>query len=88
MHTAEAEWALWQLGETYADIRRYELAAQSFNELGRRFPATQRDAWWRAGQIYDRRLDRKTEAVEAYRQVPQSSGHYTDAQKRIARLSR
>ena len=86
--TAEAEWAFWQLGETYADVKKFELAAQSFAELGRRFPGTELEAWWRAGQIYDRRLDKEAEAIEAYRQVPESSSHYGDAQKRITRLSR
>ncbi len=86
--TGEAEWAFWKLGEAYADLKKFELAAESFSELGRRFPKTRRDAWWRAGQIYDRRLDKKEEAVEAYRQVRESSSHYADAQKRIGRLSR
>lgn len=85
--TAEAERAFWQLGEAYAELKQFELAAESFTELGRRFPNTERDAWWRAGQILDRRLDRKEEAVEAYRQVRQSSSHYGDAQRRINRLS-
>ena len=86
--TAEAEWALWRLGEAYADLKKFDLAAESFSELGRRFPRTKRDAWWRAGQILDRRLDRKEEAVEAYLQVSESSTHYADAQKRIGRLAR
>ncbi|MFQ5349939.1 MAG: tol-pal system YbgF family protein, partial [Thermoanaerobaculia bacterium] len=78
----------WQLGETYADLKKHELAAQSFAELGRRFPQTRFEAWWRAAQIYDRRLDMKAEAVEAYRQVRESSSHYAGAQRRINRLSR
>ena len=86
--TAEAEWAFWQLGEIYADLKRYELAAQSFDELGRRFPKTKFQAWWRAGQIYDRRLGQTTQALEAYRQVRPSSAHYGEAQKRIGRLER
>ena len=86
--TAEGEWAFWQLGEIYDDLKKFQLAAESFSELGRRFPETRYDAWWRAGQIYDKRLDQKEEAVAAYRQVRQSSGHYGDAQKRIGRMSR
>lgn len=86
--SAEAEWAFWQLGEAYADLKEYELAAESFAELGRRFPGTTYDAWWRAGQIYDRRLDKTAEAIDAYGRVPQSSSHHDDAQKRINRLSR
>ncbi len=86
--TPEAEWAFWQLGETYADLKQYELAAKSFAELGRRFPETRHDAWWRAGQIYDRRLDKNTEALEAYGRVPQSSSHYGDAQRRMSKLTR
>ena len=69
-------------------LKKFDLAAQSFTELGRRFPKTKYDTWWRAGQIYDKRLDKKPQAVEAYRQVSQSSTHYADAQRRIGRLSR
>jgi TolA-binding protein/tRNA A-37 threonylcarbamoyl transferase component Bud32 len=86
--TPEAEWAFWQLGEIYSDLKKFELAAQSFADLGRRFPGTDYDAWWRAGQIFDRRLSQTDQAIEAYRQVPDSSNHHADAQRRIARLSR
>ncbi len=85
---AEAEKAYWELGEAYDDLKRFDLAAAAFAELGTRFPDTRYDAWWRAGQLFDRRLDQNDKAVEAYRKVPQSSPHYGDAQKRINRLTR
>ena len=78
----EAEAALWELAAAYEDSRRYDLAAAAFRDLGTRFPKTRYEAWWRAGEVYERRLKNKTAARAAYSRVPASSPHYATAQKR------
>ena len=40
-------------------------------------------AWWRAGEIYDRRLRNPEAAKNAYAKVPTSSRNYKEAQKRL-----
>jgi serine/threonine protein kinase/TolA-binding protein len=81
--SAFAESALERLADIYSDLRRYELAAQTFEELERRFPSTQRDAAWKAAKLYEDKLKDKTRAREAYAAVPASSSHYGDAQKKL-----
>jgi serine/threonine protein kinase/TolA-binding protein len=79
----EAELALWQLGDAYDDLKRYDLAATAFETLATRFPLTRYDAWWRAAELYDKRLKNKTAARAAYSRVPSRSPKYEDAQRRI-----
>jgi serine/threonine protein kinase/TolA-binding protein len=79
----EAEGSLWLLGEAYDDLRRYDLAAQAFSRLGETFPQTRYDAWWRAGEIYEKRLKDKTAARSAYAKVPERSRNYRDAQRKL-----
>ena len=81
-----AEEALWHLGEAYEEIKQFELSAEAFSELARRFPQTTHDAWWKAGQLYDRKLDDKEGAIKYYSQVPETSEHHRDAQKRLQKL--
>jgi tetratricopeptide (TPR) repeat protein len=80
--TPQAEAALWQIGETYDDLKRYDLAAAAFENLATRFPRTRYDAWWRAGELYDKRLKNKTAARTAYGNVPVRSPNYANARKR------
>ncbi len=84
----EAEKALWELGGIYDDTHRYDLAAAAFSDLGTKFPATRYDAWWRAAQLFDRRLHEEDKAVAAYRRVPATSPHADDAKKRADKLAR
>jgi outer membrane protein assembly factor BamD (BamD/ComL family)/predicted Ser/Thr protein kinase len=79
----ETESALWNLANGYEDLRRYEFAAQTFELLGTRFPKTGHDAWWKAGEIYDKRLRNPEAAKNAYGRVPATSRNYREAQKRI-----
>jgi len=51
-------------------------------QLAARFPNNQRDAAWRAGELYDRKLKDNARARAAYSLVPATSEHYRDAQKR------
>jgi len=78
-----AEPALHRLGELYSDLRRYDLAAQAFEDLARRFPANHRDAAWKAAKLYEDKLKDKTRARDVYATVPPSSSHYRDAQKKL-----
>ncbi len=86
--TPQAEKALRRLAELYVDEKRHDLAAPIYEQLGKSFPDNKVDAWWEAGQLYDRKLKDDQRAIAAYRQVPKSSRNYDSAQKRIARLSR
>ena len=81
--SAFAESALDRLGELYSDLRRYDLAAQAFEDLARRFPSNHRDAAWKAAKLYEDKLKDKTRARDVYATVPPSSSHYRDAQKKL-----
>ena len=83
-----SEAALWWLGETYDDLDRYQLAADAFSQLGTQFPDTRYDAWFKAGELYERRLNNKAAALAAYLKVPSRSRRYKDAQNRSERLKR
>jgi outer membrane assembly lipoprotein YfiO len=78
-----SEQALWKLSELYDDLRRYDLAAQACETLGARFPNTKLDVWWRAGELYERRLRDRDKANAAYAKVPASSPKYRDAQRKL-----
>jgi len=78
-----AEPAFARLAEMYEDLKRYELAADTWYGLARQFPNNTRDAAWRAGDLYDKRLKNMDKAHAAYAVVPSSSSHYRDAQKKL-----
>ncbi len=71
-----------KLARIYANAKRFEIAAQTFQMLAARDPADRYDAWFAAGELFDKRLKDKTRAREAYSHVPSSSPHYAEAQKR------
>jgi TolA-binding protein len=81
----ECEAALDKLAGMYEDLKRYELAAQSLDELGQRFPNTSTDAAWRAAELYEKRIKDPSRARTAYAAVPHRSSHYADAQKKAGR---
>ncbi len=85
---AQAPMALNALGDLYEDEKLPAKAAATFETLARRFPANPYDAWWKAAQVYDRRLDQFDKAITAYENVPKSSKRFPDAQRRIVRLKR
>jgi tetratricopeptide (TPR) repeat protein len=72
-----------RLARFYDDLKRYELEAQTLENLATHFPNNRVDAAWRAGEIYEKRLKQADPARAAYANVPQSSSHYRDAQKKI-----
>jgi TolA-binding protein len=81
-----AEIALWKLGELYSEIKRYDLAVQSYAKLGEGFPNTQYDAWFEAGELYEKKLKDAAQAMAAYLKVPDRSRHFKEAQKRASKL--
>jgi TolA-binding protein len=81
-----AEEALWRLGQIHASMKHFDLAVQSFDELGRRFPSTRFDVWWEVGRLHDRKLDDAARARDSYRRVPQGSPNFSAAQKRLRKL--
>jgi hypothetical protein len=84
---AAAEAAWWQLGESYDRLKQYALAVQAYVELATRFPGTRLDAWFRAGEISERRLKKKEDARAAYLKVPPTSARYREAQDRARKLA-
>ena len=74
-----------KLARIYADTRRFEIAALTFQLLAARDAANRYDAWFAAGELFDKRLNDKARARAAYSHVPPSSPHYAEAQKRLAR---
>ena len=80
---AGVEPALARLGEMYEDLRRYDLAGQAWLDLARKFPANTRDAAWRAGELFEKRLKDPQRMREAYSLVTMRSSHYRDAQKKL-----
>jgi TolA-binding protein len=81
---ALTELALFRVATTYDGLKRYDLAAQAYEQLGTSFPQSRYDGWFRAGELYERRLKDKEKARAAYLKVPPSSDRYKDAQKRAA----
>jgi len=84
--SSSAEYAFWSLGSMYREADQFELAAQMLTELGTRFPQTQWDAWWTAGEILEDKVRDNTRAREAYAKVPESSRNYQRAQRKLSRL--
>ena len=77
--------ALNKLARIYADSRRFDVAAATFQELGTRDTEDRFDAWFAAGEIYEKRLKDNARARTAYARVLPSSPHYAEARKRMTR---
>lgn len=77
-----AEKAWWELGKMYEDLKRWDLAANAYEELARHFPKTRLDAWFEAAEIYERRLKDAAKAKSTYALVPTTSPRYKEAQKK------
>ena len=78
-----SEAALDRLASMYDDLKRPELAAGALHTLAVRFPHNTRDAAWRAGELYEKRLKDAARARDNYALVPVGSRKYADAQKRL-----
>lgn len=75
--------ALNRLGDLYESIDRHDLAAEAYTTLATRFPDNPLDAWFKAGEVYERRLRDMDRARAAYAKVPATSARYKDAQKKL-----
>ena len=75
--------ALNRLGDLYEAVDRHELAAEAYTALATRFPDNPLDAWFKAAEVYERRLKDTGKARAAYAQVPATSARYKDAQKKL-----
>ncbi len=67
----------------YEDLGRFDLAVQSLQTLANRFPKNEKDAAWRAAEIYEKKLRDPAKARELYAKVPRNSSHYRDAQRKL-----
>jgi len=84
--SAHAEAAFIRLARYYDDMKRYDLQAQALIALGSYFPKTRHDAWWEAGELFERRMRDAAKAKDAYSRVPTTSRRYRDAQKKVSAL--
>ncbi|HUE90073.1 MAG TPA: protein kinase [Vicinamibacterales bacterium] len=75
--------ALNRLAELYADIGEFARAAETYTHLATAFPDNPNDAWFRAGETYERRLKDLDKAREAYAKVPEGTARYRDAQRKL-----
>jgi serine/threonine protein kinase len=87
-YLSHSETPLWKMGEIYEDLDRYPLQAQALTDLTTRFPQTKFDAFWKLGEVSERRLKDKARALDAYSKVPPTSPKYRDAQKKLEELKR
>ena len=67
-------------------MKRYDLQAGALTALGSYFPKSRHDAWWEAGEVFERRLRDVVKAKDAYSRVPTTSRRYRDAQKKLSEL--
>jgi TolA-binding protein len=74
-----------RLADLYQDLEQYERAAQAYVDLATNFPNNSNDAWFHAGEIYERRLKDMDRARAAYAKVPPTSSRYRDAQRKLTR---
>jgi TolA-binding protein len=77
--------ALNRLARIYTDTKRFELAAATFQALALRGADDRDEAWFAAGELYDKRLKDAARAAAAYSSIRPSSPHYAEARKRMAK---
>jgi TolA-binding protein len=75
--------AFSRLADAYVDLGQFERAAEALIDLATNFPNNPHDAWFRAGELYERRLKDLGRARQAYEKVPEGSSRYRDAQRRL-----
>ncbi len=73
--------ALWRLAGLYEKEKSYALAADTLSYLAKSHTRNADEAWFRAAEIYRRRLNNPAKAREAYTNIPASSRYFNDAQK-------
>jgi TolA-binding protein len=77
--------AKWKLAEGYVSLKRFDLAAVTYEALA---AADERrdEAWFAAGDLYEKRLKDPDRAAIAYSRVRSTSARYAEAHKRLQRL--
>ena len=80
---AESGIALKGLAKCYEDLKLFDRAAQAYSDLAVRQPTMSDEAWFRAGELYRRRLKDAGRARAAYEQVPSTSRYFANAQKQL-----
>ena len=78
--------ALNRLAVMLQNMDKWAETAQTLETLVDRFPGNPANAWFRLGDLYERRLNQAAKAKEAYAKVPQDSPSYGEAQKRINKI--
>jgi TolA-binding protein len=77
--------AKWKLAEGYVSLKRFDLAAVTYEALAA--DDERRDeAWFAAGDLYEKRLKDPDRAAIAYGRVRSTSTRYAEAHKRLQRL--
>jgi serine/threonine protein kinase len=77
--------ATWKLAEGYLSLKRFDLAAATYEAVA---DGDERrdEAWWAAGELYEKRLKDPARATIAYGRVGSTSSRYAEAQKRLQKL--
>jgi serine/threonine protein kinase/outer membrane protein assembly factor BamD (BamD/ComL family) len=77
--------AAWRLAEGYVSLKRFDLAAAAFESLAD--DEDRRDeAWFAAGELYEKRLKDPARATAAFSHVRSTSSRYAEAQKRLEKM--
>jgi TolA-binding protein/predicted Ser/Thr protein kinase len=80
-----AETARVRLARAYLTVRQFAEAAAAFEAVAARDRDNRYDAWFTAGEIFEKQLDDPDRARRAYARVPPSSPKYREAQKRLGK---
>ncbi|MGQ0732543.1 MAG: protein kinase domain-containing protein [Acidobacteriota bacterium] len=75
-----------RLATAYAELDQFERAAQTYVDLATNFPNNPHDAWYRAGELYERRLKNVEKARDAYGKVPPNTSRHRDALRKLKEL--
>jgi serine/threonine protein kinase len=77
--------ATWKLAEGYMSLKRFDLAASTYEALAE--DDERRDeASFAAAELYEKRLKDPARATSAYGRVRSTSSRYAEAQKRLQKL--
>jgi serine/threonine protein kinase len=77
--------ATWRLAEGYASLKRFDLAAATYEALADDDERGD-EACFAAGELYEKRLKDPSRAAVAYSRVRSTSSRYVEAQKRLQKL--
>ncbi len=81
--SAPAAQAGWKLARAYVEVKRFDLAAAVYESLGARDIEHRDEAWFYAGDLYEKHLKDLSRARRAFSRILPSSPHYSEAQKHL-----